>query len=98
MVVWGSVATDNATVTPKVEYRLSHLAPFDPNDPSTVDGSGPLSRFGSSFRAAVDLGFEVADWANLVLNGSGLFGEFEPFGTAVDFGGFRVAVHFEVTP
>ena len=86
------------TVTPSVEYRLSHAAapdPVDPDDPTTA-GSGSLEKLGSSVRAGVSLTYEVSSSAALVLNGSGLFGS-----TVLqngDFSGFRVALNFSLTP
>jgi hypothetical protein len=78
------------SVTPRAEFRNSHLVPFE-------DPDGPMKLAGRSLRGGVDLGRRFSRRLSFVLQGDGLTGFVVQEGSRVDVVGFRVGLHGQLS-
>jgi hypothetical protein len=77
------------SVTPRAEFRNSHLAPSEEPD-------APLQLAGRSLRGGLDFTRRFGRSFSLVAQGDGLTGFAVQQGARVDLSGFRVALHAEI--
>ncbi|UCD23753.1 MAG: hypothetical protein JSW51_12060 [Gemmatimonadota bacterium] len=73
-------------LTPRAEFRNSHLAPLDNPD-------APLELAGRSLRAGADIGRQFGRIFSLALQGDGITGFVVQEDAKIGFSGFRVALH-----
>ncbi|KPJ95567.1 MAG: hypothetical protein AMS18_02600 [Gemmatimonas sp. SG8_17] len=78
------------SITPRAEFRNSHLVPFE-------DPDSPMKLAGRSLRAGFDFGRRLGRSFSLVLQGDGLTGFVVQEGSRIDVVGFRVGLHGQLT-
>jgi hypothetical protein len=78
------------SITPRAEFRNSHLVPFE-------DPDAPIKLAGRSLRAGLDFGRRLGRNFTLVLQGDGITGFVVQEGSRVDVVGFRVGLHGQLT-
>jgi len=79
------------SLTPRAEFRNSHLAPLDNPD-------APLQLAGRSLRAGADFGRRLGRSFSLALQADGITGFVVQEGTRIGLSGFRVALHGQFVP
>ena len=78
------------SVTPRAEFRNSHLVPLE-------DPDAPMKLAGRSLRAGLDFGRRISRHFSLLLQGDGLTGFVVQEGSRVDVTGFRVGLHGQLS-
>ncbi|UCG88983.1 MAG: hypothetical protein JSW71_10785 [Gemmatimonadota bacterium] len=87
---WDVPAARVWSITPRAEFRNSHLVPLE-------DPGGSMKLAGRSLRAGVDFGRKFGRHFSLVLQCDGLTGFVVQEGPRVDMVGFRVGLHGQLT-
>jgi hypothetical protein len=88
---WTFPLAPGTTLGPRVEFRSSLTANSDTDD--------TLRKAGHSFRLGMDLRRQLNEQLAVVLQAGGILGNLSDRNrTAVDFNGYRFALHTEITP
>jgi hypothetical protein len=88
---WTFPLAPGTTLGPRTEFRTSLTANSDTDD--------TLRKAGRSLRIGMDFRRQVNRQLAIVLQAGGVFGNIvDANRTAVDFNGYRVALHTEITP